>query len=128
MLRCGPRDSCDAGAGAITLPIAAGAVGFLLCRSEETTEAGEVCAPVCDTGFSALPLGVRIGRCEARCSAERAASDRVVERGGALASRLEVGAAGDGVVGAGCSRFVEQPSMRVPLDGCAALLDCWAAT
>ena len=105
MLRCGPRDSCDTGADAVMLPIADGAAGF-----------------------SALPPCAGSGRCEARCSAGRAASGRVVERGGALASRLEVGAAGDGVVGAGCSRFVEQPSMRVPLDGCAALLDCWAAT
>ena len=106
MLRCGLRDSCDAGAGAVTLPIADGA-----------------------TGFSALPPCAGIGRCEARCSAGRAASGRVVERGDAPASRLEDGAAGDtGVVGAGCSRFVERPSMRVPLVGCTVPPDCWAET
>ena len=80
-------------------------------------------------GFSALPLCAGIGRCEACCPAGRAASGRVVERGGVPASRLEDGAAGDtGAAGAGCSRFVERPSMRVPLDGCAMLLDCWAET
>ena len=85
--------------------------------------------PVCGIGFSALPLCAGIGRCEARCSAGRTALDRAVERGGVPASRLEDGAAGDaGIVGVGCSRFVERFSMRVPLDGCAALLDCWAET
>ena len=128
-LLCVPRDSCDTGVGAVTLPIAAGAAGFLLCRSEEVVEAGDVCATVCVVGFSALPFCAGIGRCEVRCSARRAASGRAVERGDVPASRLGDGVAGDtGVVGAGCSRFVERPSMLVPLDGCAALLDCWAET
>ena len=82
-----------------------------------------------DIGFSALPLCAGIGRCEARCSAGRAASDRAVERGGVPVSRLEDGAAGDaGIVGAGCSRFVERPSIRTPLDGCTVPPDCWAET
>ena len=84
------------------LPIADGVAGFLLCRSEEAAETGEACVPVCGIGFSALPLCAGIGRCEARCSAGRTESGRVVGRGDAPASRLEVGAAGDtGVVGAG---------------------------
>lgn len=124
-LLCGPRDSCDTGADAVMLPIADGVAGFLLCRSEE---AGDVCATVCG-GFSALPPCAGIGRCEARCSAGRAASGRVVERGGVPVSRLEDGAAGDaGIVGVGCSRFVERPSMRAPLDGCTVPPDCWAET
>ena len=156
-------------------PVETGTAGFLLCRSGDAAEVGDVCATVCgvgfsalpfcagigrcevrcsvgrtasgrvvecgdapasrlgngaagDSGFSALPLCAGIGRCEARCSAGRAASGRAVERGGVPASRLEADAAGDGVVGAGCSRFVERPSMRVPLLGCAMLLDCWAET
>ena len=122
---CRGRDSCDTGVGTVTLPVGAGAGGSLLCRSEE---AGDVCATVCG-GFSALPPCAGIGRCEARCSAGRAASDRAVERGGVPASRLEDGAAGDtGVVGAGCSRFVERPSIRTPLDGCTVPPDCWAET
>ena len=85
--------------------------------------------PVCGIDFSALPLCAGIGRCEARCSVGRAASDRAVERGGVPASRFEDGAAGDtGVVGAECSRFVARFSMRVPLVGCAAPLDCWVET
>ena len=128
-LLCGPRDSCDTGADAVMLPIADGVAGFLLCRSEEAAETGKACVPVCGIGFSALPLCAGIGRCEACCSAGRAASGRAVERGGVPASRLEDGAAGDaGIVGVGCSRFVERPSMRVPLLGCAMLLDCWAET
>ena len=124
-LLCGPRDSCDTGADAVMLPIADGVAGFLLCRSEE---AGDVCATVCG-GFSALPLCTGIGRCETCCSAGRAASGRAVERGGVPASRLEDGAAGDtGAAGAECSRFVERPSMRAPLDGCTVLPDCWAET
>ena len=99
---------------AVMLPIAAGAAGFLLCRSGDAAETGDVCATVCGVGFSALPPCAGIGRCEACCSAGRAASGRAVERGGVPASRLEDGAAGDtGVVGAGCSRFVERPSMRL---------------
>ena len=129
VLLCGPRDSCDTGVGALTPPAGAGAAGFLLCRSEEAVEAGDVCATVCCIGFSAPLLCAGIGRCEVRCSAGRAASDRVLERGDVPASRLEDGAAGDtGVVGAGRSRFVERPSTRVPLLGCAMLLDCWAET
>ena len=129
VLLCGPRDSCDTGAGAVMLPVETGAAGFLLCRSGDAAEVGDVCATVCGVGFSALPFCAGIGRCETRCSAGRAASGRVVERGDAPASRLEDGAAGDtGVVGAGCSRFVERFSMRVPLDGCAAPLDCGAET
>lgn len=128
-LLCGPRDSCDTGADAVMLPIADGVAGFLLCRSEEAAETGEACVPVCGIGFSALPLCAGIGRCEARCSAGRAASDRAVERGGVPVSRLEDGAAGDaGIVGVGCSRFVERPSMRAPLDGCTVPPDCWAET
>ena len=100
-LLCSPRDSCDTGADAVMPPIAAGAAGFLLCRSEEAAETGEACVPVCGIGFSALPLCAGIGRCEARCSAGRAASDRAVERGGVPVSRLEDGGAGDtSVVGA----------------------------
>ena len=128
-LLCGPRDSCDTGADAVMLPIADGVAGFLLCRSEEAAETGEACVPVCGIGFSALPLCAGIGRCEARCSAGRAASDRAVERGGVPVSRLEDGAAGDaGIVGVGCSRFVERPSIRTPLDGCTVPPDCWAET
>lgn len=156
------------------LPVETGAAGFLRCRSERTPEGA--CVTVCGVGFSALPfcagsgrcearcsaeraasgrvvecgdapasrLGngaagdigfsappfcAGIGRCEARCSAGRAASDRAVERGGVPVSRLEDGAAGDaGIVGVGCSRFVERPSMRAPLDGCTVPPDCWAET
>ena len=142
------------------LPVETGAAGFLRCRSERTPEGA--CVTVCGVGFSALPFCAGSGRCEARCSAERAASGRVVECGDAPASRLGNGAAGDigfsappfcagigrcearcsagraasgrvverggiptsrledGAAGAGCSRVVERPSMRVPLVGCAA--------
>ena len=120
------RDFCDTGADAVTLPVGAVAAGFRLCRSEK---AGDVCATACDTDFSALPFCTGIGRCEARCSAGRAESGRVVERGGVPASRFEAGAAGDtGVVGAECSRFVERPSIRTPLDGCTVPPDGWAET
>ena len=128
VLLCGPRDSCDTGAGAVTPPAGAGAAGFLLCRLGAAAEEYAY-VPFCGVGFSALPLCTGIGRCEVRGSAGRAASGRTVERGGVPASRLEDGAAGDpGVVGAGCSRFVKRFSMRTPLDGCAAPLDCWAET
>ena len=60
-LLCGPRDSCDTGVGTVTLPIADGVAGFLLCRSEEAVETGEACVPVCGIGFSTLPLCARIG-------------------------------------------------------------------
>ena len=125
VLLCDPRDSCDTGAGAVMAPIAD---GFLLCRSGDAA-AEDAYVPFCSASFSALPLCAGIGRCETRCSAGRAASGRAVERGGVPASRLEDGAAGDtGVVGAECSRFVERPSMRTPLDGCAVPPDCWAET
>ena len=107
----------------VMLPAGARAAGFLLCRSGDAAEVGDVCATVCGVGFSALPFCAGIGRCEVRCSAGRAASGRVVERGGIPTSRLE-----DGAAGAGCSRVVERPSMRVPLVGCAAPLDCCAET
>lgn len=92
-LLCGPRDSCDTGVGAVMLPVETGAAGFLRCRSERTPEGA--CVTVCGVGFSALPFCAGSGRCEARCSAERAASGRVVECGDAPASRLGNGAAGD---------------------------------
>lgn len=128
MLLCGLFDSCDTGAGAVTPPVGAGTAGFLLCRSGDAA-AEDAYVPFCGVGFSALPPCAEIGRCEVRCSAGRAESGRVVERGGVPASRLEDGTAGDtGVVGAGCSRFVERFSMRVPLDGCTVPPDCWAET